>query len=152
MQPDGSAYSLAGEPLLPAGDQEAAHDAEPPADCLGPPSSDGDRTREGHQTADLSQTPSRGRWSLREHRQLGLFSVTMIIFFNVSGGPLGSESAIRHANPNPNPNPSPNPKPSPSPIPNHNHDRKPNPNQARRPVRGSLILPRLRAALLRAPG
>ena len=144
MQPDGSAYSLAGEPLLPAGDQEAAHDAEPPADCRGPPSSDGDCTGEGHQPPDLSRTPSRGRWSLREHRQLGLFSVTMIIFFNVSGGPLGSESAIRHADPNPDP--------SPTPSPNHNHDPNPNPSQARRPVRGSLILPRLRAALLRAPG
>ena len=121
MQPDGSAYSLAGEPLLPAGHEEAAHDAEPPADCHGRPSSDGDRTGDGHQTAELSQTPSRGRWSLREHRQLGLFSVTMIIFFNVSGGPLGSESAIRHANPNPNPSPSPNPNPSP------NHS--PDPNQ-----------------------
>ena len=47
----------------------------------------------------LSTSPSRGNWSRREHRRLGLFSVTMIIFFNVSGGPLGSEEAIRYGGP-----------------------------------------------------
>ena len=70
------------------------------ADGCSPPCCDGDgQLGEGQQTADLSRTPSRGKWSRREHRQLGLFSVTMIIFFNVSGGPLGSESAIRHGGP-----------------------------------------------------
>ena len=70
------------------------------ADGCSPPCCDGDGQQgEGQQTADLSRTPSRGKWSRREHRQLGLFSVTMIIFFNVSGGPLGSESAIRHGGP-----------------------------------------------------
>jgi hypothetical protein len=96
MQPAGSLFQLAGEPLL--AEQEAAHEADPPTDGCGPPCGD-IGAGEGQQTADLSRTPSRGKWSRREHRQLGLFSVTMIIFFNVSGGPLGSEAAIRHGGP-----------------------------------------------------
>ena len=44
-----------------------------------------------------SPTARRSGW----HRRLGMVSVTMIIFFNVSGGPLGSEEIISSIGPLP---------------------------------------------------
>ena len=57
-------------------------DAHPHADGRSLPCSDGDGdgAGDGQPTADLTRTPSRGKWSRREHRQLGLVSVAMIIF------------------------------------------------------------------------
>jgi len=47
----------------------------------------------------LVTSPSRGDWSGRAHRKLGVCSVMMVVFFNVSGGPLGSEEVIRYGGP-----------------------------------------------------
>ena len=52
-----------------------------------------------------ADAPSRGPSSTSglagQHRQLGILSVTMIIFFNVSGGPLGSEQIVSSVGPLP---------------------------------------------------
>ena len=48
---------------------------------------------------DARQPSVARRWSNRRHRKLGVVSVAMIVFFNVSGGPIGSEQVVTYGGP-----------------------------------------------------
>ena len=85
--------AAAAEPLLtdrPSGDESAGA-------CCPCSGSRADSTGSPHN--QLVTSPSRGDWSGRAHRKLGVCSVMMVVFFNVSGGPLGSEEVVRYGGP-----------------------------------------------------
>ena len=48
---------------------------------------------------DARQPSVARRWSNRRHRKLGVVSVAMIVFFNVSGGPIVSEQVVTYGGP-----------------------------------------------------
>ena len=78
-------------------------DAQLAAPVLAAPLLEQRRPSDGGSTSaldgDARQPSVARRWSNRRHRKLGVVSVAMIVFFNVSGGPIGSEQVVTYGGP-----------------------------------------------------
>ena len=78
-------------------------DAQLAAPVLAAPLLEQRRPSDGGSTSaldgDARQPSVAQRWSNRRHRKLGVVSVAMIVFFNVSGGPIGSEQVVTYGGP-----------------------------------------------------